>query len=104
MDNEESDDASNAESDADEPEENMADQLDNLGWCQCELCSIMPTVKECLCCNEDAANVVNKLYEENMECVSEHVDFPVICLNKVVLEMLMYCLSWAQLRFINPII
>lgn len=37
MDNEEaSDDASDAGSNS-EPEENMADRLNNLGWCQCEL-------------------------------------------------------------------
>ena len=61
-------------------------------WCQCDFCSVMPAVKECLCCMEDSANLVDKLYLEYIECITKHSDFETICLNKAVLEVLMCCL------------
>ena len=30
----------------------IPDRRLSLTWCSCQLCSIMPTVKECLCCKE----------------------------------------------------
>ena len=52
----------------------------------------MATVKECLCCGEESANLLEKLHEDNMECISQHPDFESVCLTPRVLEVLMHCL------------
>ena len=76
----------------DAEEEDMEARVGNVLWCQCENCVAMPTVKECLCCNEDSANLLDKLYEGNMDCVTDHPDFEAVCLTETVLEILMYAL------------
>jgi len=68
------------------------DRIGHTDWCQCDVCVIMPTQKESLCCNEDSANVVDKLYDHAMECITTHETFRSICLTPAVLEMLMYWL------------
>ena len=87
---EDHEDAVNGDNLDQEPE---PDRLTDIAvWCQCDTCSIMPTVKECLCCTEDSVNLLQKLYEGNWECITRHTDFSIICLNKTVLEILMHCL------------
>ena len=72
----------------------LSDRLTDFAvWCQCDTCSIMPLVKECLCCTEESANLLQKLYEGNRECITRHTDFLIICLNKTVLEVLIHCLT-----------
>ena len=70
----------------DDAEEEMGAQIGNVLWCQCENCVAMSTVKECLLCNEDSANLLEKLYEGNMECVTDHPDFVAVCLTATVLR------------------
>lgn len=33
--------------------------VDVTTWCQCDNCTIMPTVRECQCCSEEGANVTD---------------------------------------------
>ena len=72
--------------------ENPQDRLGNNLWCTCDNCVAMPTVKECLCCNEEPAELLDKLHEYYMECVIQHPDFRAVCLTDAVLEILMHCL------------
>ena len=43
----------------------------SLDWCTCENCTILPTLNECLCCDEFDHYVT---------------DFDTVCLNPVILE------------------
>ncbi len=67
-------------------------RLGNTTWCQCDQCTAMPTEKESLCCAEEDANLLQKLHDGFMECITEHPDFTSICLTPPVLEVMMHCL------------
>ena len=57
----------------------------SLTWCSCQLCRIMPTVKECLCCKE--MNIL-KLFIGGpcpLQCITLNEDFMPVCLNRAVL-------------------
>ncbi len=82
-------------SDEDDLEEEEDNRLDNLFWCQCGLCVLMPTQRESLCCREMWGHLVDKLnFEEHgIHCISDHKDFESVCLNPAVLRvsLLMMC-------------
>ncbi|XP_071810730.1 uncharacterized protein [Apostichopus japonicus] len=63
-------------------------RLSNLDWCICGGCMKMPTAKECLCCSDLSAlnDRVNEMGFESNNCIANHTDFPVLCLNRTVLR------------------
>ena len=65
-------------------EELDSSRLENLHWCRCCKCTIMPTFKECKCCIEFSKLLRDKL--EGVRCITEHKDFDIICLHKTVLQ------------------
>lgn len=58
-------------------------RLDSDVWCECNHCRIMPTVDECMCCKE-LAELTDKL--DNLECITLHPDFRLVCLHPEVLR------------------
>jgi len=36
----------------------LNDPLENVLWCSCERCSIMPTQRECVCCRRQPESVI----------------------------------------------
>lgn len=71
---------SSSSSDEDEPN---SSRLENLYWCKCHHCTVMPTFVECKCCQEVSGLLQEKLANG---CVTKHKDFELLCLNKTVLE------------------
>ena len=61
------------------------DRCLSLTWSSCQLCSIMPTVKECLCCKE--MNILKPLIGGPcpLQCITLSEDFMPVCLNRAVL-------------------
>ncbi|XP_064457033.1 P2X purinoceptor 7-like [Ornithodoros turicata] len=55
----------------------------NHGWCQCLRCVIMPTVQECVCC-QDYTEVQQK---QPKGCITQHNYFGVLCLDTEVLSV-----------------
>nr|XP_034332376.1 uncharacterized protein LOC117691123 [Crassostrea gigas] len=66
--------------------ENIPSDLD---WCSCENCTIMPTARECKCCNFYTA-IESRLEEASVKCITEHEGFVANCLNRWVLETSFY--------------
>lgn len=52
-------------------------------WCTCRNCDRLPTIAECLCCQE-MTELESKL--EELRCITQHPDFSVICLHPEVLR------------------
>jgi len=68
-------------------EEGMnSSRLENLHWCTCQNCVIFNTFKviECKCCKEYSTLLNDKL--DNIQCITLHTDFEILCLNSTVLE------------------
>ena len=59
-------------------------RLENLHWCTCGHCRIMPSLVESKCCRECANLLEDKL--DNVKCVCEHEELETLCLNKIVLN------------------
>ena len=59
-------------------------RLENLHWCTCGHCCIMPSLVESKCCRECANLIEDKL--DHVKCVAEHEEFETLCLNKIVLN------------------
>ena len=61
----------------------LAECLWNYDWCTWSLCDIMPTARECLCCQE-----MDKLgwIQGEVPCITQHEEFSSICLNPDVLQ------------------
>lgn len=58
-------------------------RLNDVNWCQCTNCAVMPTLSECRCCLE--TQNVNLLIADN-GCITQHEDFETVCLNRAVLR------------------
>ena len=60
-------------------------RLENLHWCSCSECSIMPTLSESKCCQEFKGLLGEKL-SNDMRCITQHAHFEDICLKTHILE------------------
>ena len=67
-----------------EDEEEDNSRLENLHWCTCQKCFILPSIYECKCCREPEALLNDKL--NGISCVTLNEDFKILCLNKTVLD------------------
>ena len=58
----------------------------SLTWCSCQFCSIMLTVKECLCFKE--MNILKPLIGGPcpLQCITLNEDFMPVCLNRAVVR------------------
>ena len=60
-------------------------RLENLHWCSCLECSIMPTLTESKCCQEFKSLLGDKL-SNDIKCITQHPHFEDICLKRHILE------------------
>ena len=73
------------DADADpDPGPGRGDRTQHLDWCTCGNCIIMPTARECICCQEVAgcADIADD------GCITDTEDFASVCLTRVVLRVL----------------
>lgn len=52
--------------------------------CSCGNCEVMPTARECICCNE-VQRVLDVKNEEDISCITQHPGFSPVCLDVHVL-------------------
>ena len=94
------DDSSKSETEIRE-QTSFTDRLGMTDWCKCAKCTPMPSEIEFQCCC-----TINELKEhlmehsgDNLECVTDHKQFMVVCLNKDVLYtalVTMKMVSWYE--------
>ena len=60
-----------------------SERVGNTDWCVCEAC-VSLSERECICCHEWDI-LEEKLKVEDVDCVTQHKDFEVVCLNPTVL-------------------
>ena len=79
-------DSDTEESDTDVREQaSFTERLGKTDWCSCSKCTPMPRGIECQCCQE-MDSVQERLIEQGeIECITSHEQFAVVCLNKDVL-------------------
>ncbi|XP_070550697.1 P2X purinoceptor 7-like [Ptychodera flava] len=65
-------------------EENHAELEGSDNWCSCGKCSAMASQVECICCQKCDFLQSRPELEPN-SCITEHVDFKVVCLHPAVL-------------------
>ena len=64
-------------------------RLENLHWCRCLECVMMPTLVESKCCNEFRNLIEDKLPAGGQQCgvcITQNPHFADICLKKHILE------------------
>ena len=68
--------------DIDSSEENESDssRLENLHWCTCEKCLIMPMLMESKCCCECRSLLNEKI--ARVKCITLNKDFIILCYEK----------------------
>ena len=71
-------------SETSEEDEKDSNRLENLHWCSCENCVIMPSIFESKCCQETKALLNEKL--NNIKCITLNEDFRILCLYTTVLD------------------
>ena len=89
------DDVINFEDDSDSEAETSgldSSRLDNLHWCSCRECSIMPTLNESKCCQEFGTLLGDKL-SNDIKCITKHPHFDDICMKRHILEQSQLYLS-----------
>ena len=86
------DSCSATDSEGDDDSDLDSSRLENMHWCSCLECSIMPTLHESKCCREFKMLLGDKL-TDGMKCITKHPHFDDICLKKHILEA-----SYIQLR------
>ena len=79
-------DTSSSKSETDIREQaSFMERLGSTSWCECTKCAPMPSGIECQCCKE-MEDVVKRVAEnESYQCIMDHEQFKVVCLNKNVL-------------------
>lgn len=79
-------DSNSDESDADVREQaSFTERLGKIDWCSCLRCIPMPRGIECQCCREMDAVHERLVEREEINCITSHDQFSVVCLNKDVL-------------------
>ena len=77
---------SSSASDAEESGSDLdSSRLENMHWCTCSECSIMPTLLESKCCQEFKILLGDKLTDE-VKCIIKDPHFDDICLKRNILE------------------
>ena len=54
--------------------------------CECGVCKPIPEVVECVCCKESAQEVVNKMEDYEVNCITQHPGFNSVCPDVHVLQ------------------
>ena len=81
-----SEDSNSDESDTDVREQaSFTERLGKVDWCSCLRCIPMPRGIECQCCREMDAVHERLVEQEEINCITSHDQFSVVCLNKDVL-------------------
>ncbi|XP_052103050.1 uncharacterized protein LOC127736526 [Mytilus californianus] len=57
--------------------------------CDCNNCTVIPTVDECICCKE-VGQVAEKIEDGDLDCITDHEWFTGNCLNRHVIEVSLY--------------
>ena len=79
-------DTSSSESENDIREQaSFTERLGRTSWCECVKCAPMPSGIECQCCKEMVGVVERVAENESHQCITDHEQFKVVCLNKDVL-------------------
>ena len=78
-----SSESENESNESDEDDDLNSSRQENLYWCKCTHCTVMPTLIECKCCREFQGLLDDKL--EN-GCITSHKNFDTLCLCNIVLE------------------
>ena len=73
------------QSEKDNAQDPNSARLGNVLWCQCGKCQPLPKGRECICCKE-FDHYVDNYIGEDLDCITMHSDFDLICLTNVVLE------------------
>ena len=63
----------------------FTERLGTVDWCSCSRCVPMPRAIECQCCREMDAVHERLMEREEINCITNHDQFSVVCLNKDVL-------------------
>lgn len=80
------DESSSSESETDIREQaSFTERLGSTSWCECAKCTAMPSGIECQCCREMEGVSERMAENESYQCITEHEQFKVVCLNKDVL-------------------
>ncbi|XP_061170462.1 uncharacterized protein LOC133179792 [Saccostrea echinata] len=61
------------------------DRGNDKNWCSCGHCDILPSRRECVCCQEFEHYAENYISSQ-CPCISQHSDFEMVSLNRTVLE------------------
>ena len=72
--------------DTDEEDEMNSSRLENVHWCGCSNCCIMPTLPESKCCKEFRELLGDKLENKTPSCITNNPQFRDMCLKEHVLE------------------
>ena len=79
-------DSNSDESDAGVREQaSFMEHLGKIDWCSCLRCIPMPRGIECQCCREMDAMHERLVEREEINCITSHDQFSVVCVNKDVL-------------------
>ena len=79
------DDSSSSESETNIREQaSFTEHLASTSRCECTKCTAVPSGIECQCCKE-MEGVSKRMAENEINCITEHEQFKVVCLNKDIL-------------------
>ena len=80
------DNSSSSESETDiRVQVSFTECLASTSWCECAKCTAIPSGIECQCCKEMEGISERMTKNEIYNCITEHEQFKVVCLNKDVL-------------------
>ncbi len=89
--------AADVDSDPDYSSVETADRTDNTRWCTCGNCSPMPTIGECVCCQE-ITDISHRLpdpetSQEGPCCIIQNPRLATICLDTDILDICLLMMS-----------